>query len=257
MNRDWFARTQPETDAKLELLRQYPGVMHVDAHEMGGNHYFFPPAADPIYHEVTPESVEFTDGIFGAAIQAEFDRQHIQYFNDKVFDFFALVYGDIVPSVAFGSGGDDVREGELPPDRDADVRALRRPLGRDLGGGAEPRADPARLARLVGRRLAQGAAGQLQPNVVNDKGNTVQLPVPDIRVRHYFLRADDPDKARRGAVARPAAAADGRRGVPADGAAVGAGLHAVRPARRRRPCCRPGPTGCRCSRRRSTGSRRS
>ena len=25
MNRDWFARTQPETDAKLELLRQYPG----------------------------------------------------------------------------------------------------------------------------------------------------------------------------------------------------------------------------------------
>ena len=35
----------------------------------------------------------------------------------------------------------------------------------------------------------------LQPNRVNDKGNTVQLPVPDIRVRHYFLRADDPDKA--------------------------------------------------------------
>ena len=24
MNRDWFARTQPETDGKLELLRQYP-----------------------------------------------------------------------------------------------------------------------------------------------------------------------------------------------------------------------------------------
>ena len=42
MNRDWFARTQPETDGKLELLRQYPGVMHIDAHEMGGKHFFFP-----------------------------------------------------------------------------------------------------------------------------------------------------------------------------------------------------------------------
>jgi murein tripeptide amidase MpaA len=39
MNRDWFARTQRETDTKLELLRQYPGVLYVDAHEMGGNHY--------------------------------------------------------------------------------------------------------------------------------------------------------------------------------------------------------------------------
>ena len=33
MNRDWFARTQPETDGKLELLRQYPPVLYIDAHE--------------------------------------------------------------------------------------------------------------------------------------------------------------------------------------------------------------------------------
>ena len=90
---------------KLELLRQYPGVMHIDAHEMGANHFFFPPAADPIYHEVTDESVAFTDELYGAAMQAEFDRQHIQYFNDKIFDFFAMVYGDTVPSVAFGAAG--------------------------------------------------------------------------------------------------------------------------------------------------------
>ena len=36
MNRDWFARTQPETDGKLELLRRYPPVLFIDAHEMGG-----------------------------------------------------------------------------------------------------------------------------------------------------------------------------------------------------------------------------
>ena len=53
MNRDWFARTQPETDGKLEMVRRYPPVLFIDAHEMGGsNNYFFPPNADPIYHEI-------------------------------------------------------------------------------------------------------------------------------------------------------------------------------------------------------------
>ena len=36
MNRDWFARTQPETDGKLEMLRRYPPVLFIDAHEIGG-----------------------------------------------------------------------------------------------------------------------------------------------------------------------------------------------------------------------------
>ena len=36
LNRDWFARTQPETDGKLEALRKYPPVLFIDDHEMGG-----------------------------------------------------------------------------------------------------------------------------------------------------------------------------------------------------------------------------
>ena len=72
MNRDWFARTQTETDTKLELLRRYPGVLYVDAHEMGGNHYFFPPTADPTYHEVTPQSMDWQDYLYGGALAAEF-----------------------------------------------------------------------------------------------------------------------------------------------------------------------------------------
>ena len=195
MNRDWFARTQRETDAKVELLRQYPGVMHVDAHEMGANHFFFPPAADPIYHEVTPESLVFTDEIFGAAIQAEFDRQHIQYFNDKFFDFFALIYGDTVPSVAFGSGGMTFEKANFHP-------IATRTYEHYVAHWVATSAAALNRERILldwhaswVDALAQGAAGLLQPNVVNDKGNTVQVPVPDIRVRHYFLRADDPDKA--------------------------------------------------------------
>ena len=105
LNRDWFARTQPETDGKLELLRQYPPALFIDAHEMGGQHYFFPPNKDPIYHEVPDTVIDWQDDLYGPAIQAEFDRQHIQYFNDDLYDFFALVYGDTVPSVGFGGNG--------------------------------------------------------------------------------------------------------------------------------------------------------
>jgi hypothetical protein len=53
MNRDWFARTQPETDGKLEVLRQYPPMLYIDAHEFGLQNYFFPPNADPEHHEIS------------------------------------------------------------------------------------------------------------------------------------------------------------------------------------------------------------
>lgn len=42
----------------------------------------------------------------------------------------------------------------------------------------------------------QGRQGLLEPNEVVQPENTVQQPVPDVRVRHYFVRADDPAKAR-------------------------------------------------------------
>src|SRR4029450_7330720 len=36
LKRDWFARTQRETDGKLQLLRGYPPAMFMDAPERGG-----------------------------------------------------------------------------------------------------------------------------------------------------------------------------------------------------------------------------
>ena len=195
MNRDWFARTQRETDAKLELLRQYPGQMHIDAHEMGGTHFFFPPAADPIYHEVTEENLKWTDELYGAAMQAEFDRQHIQYFNDKYFDFFAMVYGDMVPSVAFTSGGMTFEKSNFAPIVERTYEHYVAHWVSISAGALNREAILADWHRAWVEAYTQGAAGTLQPNVVNDKGNTVQLAVPDIRVRHYFLRSDEPDKA--------------------------------------------------------------
>ena len=105
MNRDWFARTQPETDSKVELVKQYPPVLFIDDHEMGTNTFFFPPNADPVYHEVTDQVVEWINGIYGAAMQAEFKRQKIPYFNGRTYDFFGVYYGDTVPSNGFQAAG--------------------------------------------------------------------------------------------------------------------------------------------------------
>jgi hypothetical protein len=72
LNRDWFARTHPETDAKIEMLRRYPPVLFVDDHEMGTPTYFFPPNADPVYHEVPGHALNWINNLYGGALQREF-----------------------------------------------------------------------------------------------------------------------------------------------------------------------------------------
>ena len=105
MNRDWFARTQPETDGKLELLRRFPPMLYIDAHEFGYSDFLFPPHADPEYHE-TPDTVH--DWIFddySPAIVAEFDREKLNYHHGAPYDFFASIFGDTVPGVGFHAAG--------------------------------------------------------------------------------------------------------------------------------------------------------
>ena len=193
LNRDWFARTQPETDGKLELLRQYPPALFIDAHEMGGQHYFFPPNKDPIYHEVADTVIDWQDELYGPAIQAEFDRQHIQYFNDDLYDFFALVYGDTVPSVGFGGNGMTFEKYNAAP---ISERTYEHYVSQwvSLSTGALHRETILReLHQEYVDAYAQGVNGQLEPNFVNDKGSRLLFQVPTDPVRHYFL-LDDPAK---------------------------------------------------------------
>ena len=195
MNRDWFARTQPETDGKLELLRQYPGMLYVDGHEMGANHYFFPPTADPTYHEITSQSLSWQDFLYGDALAAEFKRQHLSFFTNKVFDFFAMVYGDTVPATAFSAAGLTFEKANFDP---IAQRTYEHYVTHwvAISQGALNREDILHDWHSTWvEAFGQGLAGELEPNEVNDKGNAVQLPVPNERVRHYFLRADDPAKA--------------------------------------------------------------
>jgi hypothetical protein len=188
MNRDWFARTQPETDGKLELLRRLPGPLFIDAHEFGGaNDYFFPPNADPIYHEIPDESIDWINNWYGAAMAAEFDRRGIPYFNRDVYDLFYMGYGDTVPSTAFLAAGMTF---EKATDDPIERRSFEQYLTQWVS--LSQAADRKRLlleqwASAWREAYRQGVAGELEPNEVVNPGNEVVTPVPDRPVRNYFI----------------------------------------------------------------------
>ena len=197
MNRDWFARTQPETDGKLEFLRRYPPVLFIDAHEMGNSAgYFFPPNADPVYHEIADEAVGWINDVYGAAMQDEFDSRGIPYFNYDVYDLFYAGYGDTVPANGFGAAGMTFEKTNSHP---AAQRVFEQYLTQWTSLDQAAVGKDAILRdwhRSWADALDQGERGALEPNAVYEPGNEVVQEVPDIRVRHYFLRADQPAKAR-------------------------------------------------------------
>jgi hypothetical protein len=196
MNRDWFARTQPETDGKIELLRRYPGVLFIDAHEMGSETYFFPPNADPVYHEIADPAVDWINDIYGASMQAEFDERGIPYFNYDTYDLFYAGYGDTVPANGFGAAGMTFEKSSGDP---APQRVLEQYITQWTSLSAAAINKEKILREWHGSwvdAVRQGEAGTLEPNRTYEPGVPVSQPVPDRRVRHYFLRADDPDKVR-------------------------------------------------------------
>ena len=195
MNRDWFARTQPETDGKIELLRRYPPVLFIDAHEMGADDYFFPPNADPVYHEITDESVDWINNLYGAEMAAEFNRQGIPFFNRSIYDLFYMGYGDTVPSTGFIAAGMTFEKNNEDPTSE---RVYEQYVTQWTSLSAAARNKEAILngwSRAHAEAFAQGRAGRLEPNEIVNPGNEVVTQVPDERVRHYFLRNDNPDRA--------------------------------------------------------------
>lgn len=160
LNRDWFARTQPETDGKFEAIRRYPPVLFIDAHEMGNQAgYFFPPNADPIYHETPDTSVNWINNLYGASMRREFDARAIPYFNYAMYDLFYQGYGDTVPSTGFSARRDDVREDEQPSHGPPRVRAVPHAVDVPLGGGGQQGRDPRGLARVLGDGASAGPPG--------------------------------------------------------------------------------------------------
>ena len=257
MNRDWFARTQPETDAKVEMLRRYPPVLFIDAHEMGNTAgYFFPPNADPIYHELTDQAVGWINGLYGPAMQQVFDARKIPYFNYATYDLFYMGYGDTVPATGFGAAGMTFEKTSSDPTH---KRVFEQYLTQwtSLSQAAANKDAILRDGATAGsRRKRQGAAGELEPNEVVQPGQHDRAAVPDLTVRQYFLRADEPARAREvQSLVRRLQRMDVRRAA-AHRAAGRARLHASTAARRGRRRCRPAPTWSRWPSGRSTGCRR-
>ena len=103
-NRDFGTQNQIENGAFLPMLKQYPGVFYIDAHQTG-NGYFFPPNEDPVHHEISDFTVDFIGDLIGPAIRQSFNDQSIDYFNYDTYDLFVPEYGDTVPSLLSGAAG--------------------------------------------------------------------------------------------------------------------------------------------------------
>ncbi|WP_371785772.1 M14 family zinc carboxypeptidase [Streptosporangium subroseum] len=197
LNRDWFARTQPETDGKLAMLRNYPPQIFVDAHEMGGQQYFFPPNADPIHHEIADQPVDWINRI-GEANKAAFgfngactDLVTVEcYFNYARYDLFYMGYGDTVPATGFGAAGMTFEKGSASAVEDR-VQQQFNTQWATTGWAADNKKEILNgYYKIWQTALAEGASGALEPNEVVQPTNTVQFPVPDVKIRSYFLMPD-------------------------------------------------------------------
>jgi hypothetical protein len=97
MNRDWFARSQPETRGRVRVALDFTPHVVVDLHEMGGDStYYFAPPADPVNPHVTADQNGWLE-TFGRANAARFDERGFAYFIREVYDSFYPGYGESWP----------------------------------------------------------------------------------------------------------------------------------------------------------------
>ena len=196
LNRDMFARTQPETDSKLELMRRYPPIALVDSHEFGYYQPFFPPNNDPVYHEISDQALHWINDIYGRAFSNAYKRKGWAFFHGKVYDFFSPEYNDTVTANGFQGAGMTI---EVPNYKPLDLRADRH-YAIDMVALAQTAAHKEELLRqqhrAFVRAVEEGRAGVLEPNErVFSPRKPVKTNVPHRRVRHYFI-ADEPAKRR-------------------------------------------------------------
>ena len=87
-NRDWFAHTQRETQARLPTILAWRPQIVIDMHEMGSNtEFFFDPGQDP-YAPYFPEHSKRWFDVFSRAYAAAFDSAGFEYMTREAFDYF-------------------------------------------------------------------------------------------------------------------------------------------------------------------------
>ena len=104
LNRDWAWATQPETRARIALMRSWDPQVVVDFHEMSSDStYFFPPPASPVHPSIPDHAVSWLER-FGHANAAAFDRHGWPFFVGEQYDLFYPGYGDSYPTLRGGLG---------------------------------------------------------------------------------------------------------------------------------------------------------
>ena len=197
MNRDWFAQTQPGTDAKLSLLRKFPPQLFIDEHGMGGDGYFFPPNTDPTYHETSSQSVNWVNNLYGAANAASFTSEGLDFETYEAgYDLFFQGYGDSVPTTQFGAAGMTFEVGQEAPYPDQTYKHYLSGMSSLYAGATNRRSILRDWHKGYVQAQRQGRQCRLEPNEVYNPGNTVQQPVPNRRVCGYFLSSGTSAKQR-------------------------------------------------------------
>lgn len=197
MNRDWFARTQPETSGKLDLLATYPPQLYIDEHGMGGSSYFFPPNSDPVYHETPTRSVSWINNVYGAANGAAFTAKMLSFSTwEAGYDLFYQGYGDTTPTTQFGAAGMTFEVGQRAAYPDQTYKHYLTGMSSLYAGAIRRQPILRQWHRSYVQAQRQGKQCTLQPNKVYNPGSTVEQPVPGKRVCGYFLRSDDRAKQR-------------------------------------------------------------
>ena len=188
LNRDMFARTQPETDGKVELMRRFPPIVLVDSHEFGYYSSFFPPNNDPWYAENSSQTTTWINDVFGRSFSTAYKREHFAFFHGKVYDFFSPEYNDTVSANGFQAAGMTI---ECNQDRPLNQRFARHYT---VDIVAAHRGALTKTEILRGQHAAyvtaveEGRAGKLEPNRrIFHPRKPVQERVPDRLVRHYFI----------------------------------------------------------------------
>jgi zinc carboxypeptidase len=105
LNRDWLADTQPETEARLQALLGMPPLVYADQHEQGGNAFFFPPYAAPLFHELPSAALAAERNVLAPALRAAFDGRGYQSTSGDDFDLLYPGYGDSATTLLFGAAG--------------------------------------------------------------------------------------------------------------------------------------------------------
>lgn len=191
LNRDWFARTQPETDAKVRLMARYPPLLFVDQHEQDGTSFFVPPNADPVHHEISSQALDAIGRVLTPPVRRAFAARRLDVTSDATYDLFFMGFGDTVTTTLFGAAGMTFEKGSQSsyPERTAEHLLAARTV---LAAAARGKAVLVRRWAAQWRAARrQGVRGLRQANrLLHPAGRTISRPVPDAPVHAYVLRAD-------------------------------------------------------------------